>query len=76
MAADYTIESQQFGYEPASDGGMEHVLQITYKTKTTPPITGVVSIPASAVQNKIKAAELVNGMVSRAVEAHKAIAAL
>ena len=76
MAADYTVTGVSRGEEQDASGAWRPTIIVAYVTKTTPPISGEVTVPASLARDKVKYAQTVSADIQAEVDGHKAVLAL
>ena len=76
MAADYTVTGVSRGEEQTAAGAWQPTIVVAYVTKTSPPISGEVTVPASLARDKVKYAAEVAAAIQAEVDGHKAVLAL
>lgn len=76
MAEHYEVTGQALGAERQADGSYEPTLDVTYRTKATPPVIGTVSVPRSLMSDPTALKATVHAKVMEAVHAHAAVASL
>jgi len=72
----YTVTSQSYSAERQEDGSYEPSVDVGFRTKTTPPVDGTVSVPRSLMSDAPAYAAAVHAKIMEAVRAHAAAAAL
>ena len=76
MADKFTVTGITRGEARQPDGSYVPTVEVHYVTKTTPPIAGVVSMPADAMRDVARYKAAVAEAIHKEVAAHEAVLSL
>ena len=76
MAETYDVTGIQYSTARNSDGSYTPVVEVSYTTKTTPPVSGTVQVDASIVKDKAKYAAAVASAIEAETSGHTAVLGL
>jgi len=76
MGKDYEVTGQHYTSAMQPDGTVEPIVEISFTTTGTPPVSGVVRVPQALLKDKARYAETVKAAIDEAVGAHNTVAGL
>lgn len=76
MSTGYTVTGITYGTEQQSSGSWIPTVNVAYTTQTTPPVSGVVTLDASIVKDKVKYAQAVAAAIQDEADGHAAVLGL